>query len=108
MRQALILCKGEEAGVLSQKDDGSFHFRYLDDWFENPLKPSVSLTLPKSKQEYFNKNLFACFYNILPEGDNRSTIAYYERLDDHDDFGLLMTIARFDSIGAITVRKIEP
>ena len=30
MRQAIILFKEEEAGLLTQNDDGSFTFRYHD------------------------------------------------------------------------------
>ncbi|WP_431196195.1 HipA N-terminal domain-containing protein, partial [Maribacter dokdonensis] len=52
MRQALILYKKEEAGRLTQLNDGSFKFRYLDVWFQSNDKPAISLTLPKNKQEY--------------------------------------------------------
>jgi HipA-like protein len=32
MRKAKVLFKNEEAGILTQHDDGSFSFRYHDDW----------------------------------------------------------------------------
>jgi serine/threonine-protein kinase HipA len=33
MRSATVLYKDAAAGLLSQLDDGSFVFRYDDDWF---------------------------------------------------------------------------
>jgi serine/threonine-protein kinase HipA len=67
MRKAAILYKEEEAGVLSQYDDGTFAFRYHDAWMSNDSKPGISLTFPKNKQEYTSKYLFSFFYIMLPE-----------------------------------------
>ena len=35
MRKANVLFKDEKAGILTQQDDGSFSFYYLDDWITN-------------------------------------------------------------------------
>ncbi|WP_313361141.1 HipA N-terminal domain-containing protein, partial [Empedobacter sp.] len=48
MRIAQILYKGERAGVLTQLDNGRFHFIYNEDWLNDDSKPSISLTLPKN------------------------------------------------------------
>ena len=47
MREATVLFKGEKAGILTQHDDASFTFAYLDDWVLNIEKPSISLILQK-------------------------------------------------------------
>jgi HipA-like protein len=47
MRKAFVLYKKEPAGELFQQDDGNFVFKYLDNWFKNERRPSISLTLPK-------------------------------------------------------------
>ncbi|MEI6574994.1 MAG: HipA N-terminal domain-containing protein [Bacteroidota bacterium] len=107
MRQAKILYKDEEAGLLTQKDDGSFTFRYHTSWFENSHKPGISLTLPKNEQEYHSKFLFPFFYNMLPEGSNKQVVCKYNRIDQNDYFGLLMTTVKYDNIGAVRVVKIE-
>lgn len=107
MRQAKILYKDELAGVLTQHDDGSFSFRYDSLWMNDLQKPSISLTLPKSEQEYHSKFLFPFFYNMLPEGSNRQAICNHHRIDLDDYFGQLMTIARHDTIGAVRVVKFE-
>lgn len=107
MRKAAILYKESEAGILVQNDDGSFIFRYHDRWMEDGTKPSISLTFPKIQQEYQSEHLFPFFYNMLPEGANRQIICAANRIDKDDYFGLLVTTARYDTVGAITVKKIE-
>lgn len=107
MRKAKILFKGEEAGILTQHDDGSFTYRYHDQWLVDPGRPSISLTLPKTEQEYHSKHLFPFFYNMLPEGTNKQVVCRHMRIDKNDYFGLLLTTARYDTIGAVTVEKIE-
>ncbi len=107
MRIAKVLYKDEEAGLLTQNDDGSFIFRYHNTWVENTNKPSISLTFPKTADEYHSKYLFAFFYNMLPEGSNKDIVCISHRIDHDDDFGLLMTSAKDDSIGAVRIIKIE-
>jgi serine/threonine-protein kinase HipA len=107
MRQANILYKDEEAGVLTQNDDGSFVFRYHNAWLADSKKPGISLNLPKIEQEYSSKFLFPFFYNMLPEGSNKQIVCKHNRIDENDYFGLLLTTAKYDSIGAVRVIKIE-
>lgn len=105
MRRARIFYKDEDAGMLTQHDDGSFTFKYHDDWIDNPNKPAISLTLPKSEVEFQSNHLFPFFYNMLPEGANKQVACKLNRIDPKDDFGLLMTAAKYDTIGAVTVQK---
>ena len=107
MRQATILYKDEDAGILTQHDDGSFTFRYHDNWIADSEKSGISLTLPKIEQEYHSKFLFPFFYNMLPEGSNKQVVCKHNRIDKNDYFGLLITTAKNDSIGAVRVIKIE-
>ena len=107
MRKARVLFKNEDAGILTQHDDGSFSFRYHDDWVANNSKQSISLTLPKTEKESHSKYLFPFFYSILPEGSNKQVVCKLNRIDPEDNFGLLMTTAKNDSIGAVRIIKIE-
>ncbi len=107
MRKARILYKDEDAGILVQHEDGTFTFRYNDVWMSDSNKPGVSLTLPKTQQEYYSEYLFSFFYNMLPEGSNKQVVCKLMRIDPKDYFGLLMTTAKTDIIGAIRVIKIE-
>jgi serine/threonine-protein kinase HipA len=107
MRRAKILYKNQEAGILIQQNDGSFTFKYDNLWMSDDSKPSISLTLPKSQQEYHSDFLFPFFYNMLPEGVNKQIVCNLNKLDLSDYFGILLTTAKSDNIGAINVIKIE-
>ena len=107
MRNAKVLFKDEEAGILTQHDDGSFSFRYHDTWVKDMNKQSISLTLPKSGQVFHSKFLFPFFYHMLPEGSNKAVVCKLNRIDQEDHFGLLMTTAKNDSVGAVRIIKTE-
>lgn len=107
MRQAKVLYKNEEAGLLSQLDTGAFVFRYHDAWFNASDKPAISLTFPKNKQEYKAAYLFPFFYNMLPEGTNKQIACHALRIDKSDHFGLLLNLAAHDTIGAVRILKVN-
>lgn len=107
MRKAKVIYKDEEAGILTQEDDGSFKFRYHPIWLSNREKPSVSLTLPKQEEAFTSEYLFPFFFNMLPEGSNKKTVCFQARIDESDNFGLLLTTAKHDTIGAVRIEKME-
>ena len=107
MRAARIFFRGQEAGVLTQQDDGTFTFQYHSSWVDDSSRPAISLTLPKTGKAYHSRYLFPFFYNMLPEGSNKQVVCRLNRLDKTDYFGLLLTIAQMDTIGAVTVSKID-
>ncbi len=106
MRQAEIYFKGEKAGLLTQLDNGYFIYEYNDLWLSDDSKPSISLTLPKNKKKYKSDYLFPFFYNMLPEGTNKQVVCKHMHIDNDDFFSLLLITARYDTIGAVTVKKI--
>jgi serine/threonine-protein kinase HipA len=107
MRTAKIYTNKILAGRLTESKDGSFTFRYDDDYFYNPEHSSISLTLPKTKQEYHSGVFFPFFFNMLSEGVNRQVQSRIFKIDEEDSFGLLMATAKSDIIGAVTIEKID-
>ena len=107
MRKASILFKGEEAGLLTQHDDGTFTFQYNRSWVEDSGKPPISLGLPKREAPFDSDFLLPFFYNMLPEGSKKRAICRLNRIDNDDYFGLLMLVAKNDAIGAVRVIKID-
>ena len=107
MRQARVYFKGEGAGLLTQHDNGSFTYRYNDLWMVESSKPSISLTLSKTKQEYLADDLFPFFYNMLPEGKNKQVVCKRMRIDGNDHFGLLLATACHDTVGAVTIERVQ-
>ncbi|HLW30716.1 MAG TPA: HipA N-terminal domain-containing protein [Aequorivita sp.] len=106
-RAVSVYIKGRYAGVLEEIDRDHYSFRYDDAYYNDPNAPSVSLTMPKDKQEYLSPFLFPVFFNMTSEGDNRMIQSRALRIDENDDFGILAATAHTDTIGAITVIPIE-
>jgi serine/threonine-protein kinase HipA len=107
MRSAEVYYNGELAGVLTEETRNKYRFRYDDEWFVNDNKPPVSLTMPKSSQEYESEYLFPFFVNMLSEGFNKKLQNKLLRIDENDSFGLLLATAQYDTIGAITIKAVE-
>ena len=106
MRSGQVFYKNELAGNLVQLDDGSFIFRYEEQWLNDSSKPSISLTMPKNKLEFQSSTLFPFFFNLIPEGVNKQLICRKKRIDRDDYFGLLLEVADGDTIGAVKVIKM--
>ena len=107
MRRLAIYRNKEFAGTLTEENREEYVFRYDDHYYSDSSKPSVSLTLSKSKQEYHSPVLFPFFFNMLSEGVNRQLQTRLLKIDEKDHFGLLAATAQYDTIGAITVKPIE-
>jgi HipA-like protein len=106
MRSVEVYRNNTLAGILTEEDDRQYIFRYDDQYFIDPSTQPISLTLPKTSQEYKTAHLFPFFYNMLSEGVNRKLQSRVLKIDEEDDFGLLAATARYDTIGAVTVKPI--
>lgn len=107
MRKLAIYRNKELAGTLTEESREMFVFRYDEVYFADTTKAAISLTLPKSKQEYRSPVLFPFFFNMLSEGVNRQLQSRLLKIDEQDHFGLLSATAQYDTIGAVTVKPIE-
>jgi HipA-like protein len=107
MRAAQVFYNRIPAGILTEEDRQSYRFTYDDAYYKDSTLPAVSLTLPKTKQEYHSGFLFPFFYNMLAEGVNRKLQSRQLKIDEDDAFGLLLATARYDTVGAITVKPVE-
>ncbi len=106
MRKAAVYRDGEFAGTLAEESRSSYVFRYEDGWFRDAAKPAVSLTLPKTQQEYRAAFLFPFFSNLLSEGANRKLQSLSLKIDEDDGFGLLLATAQDDTAGAVTFKPL--
>jgi len=103
MRQAKVYCNKILAGTLIEKSKNQIIFRYDEAYFSDATKRSVSLTLPKKKKEYKSTFLFPFFSNMIAEGENKKTQSRILNIEEDDQFGLLLSTARYDTIGNITI-----
>ncbi len=125
MRRAIVYCHDIEAGLLEEATPGrGYTFTYDKQYMMNRTHDPVSLTMPFREEPYQSDYLFPVFTNMLPEGANRKIVCRSWRLDEKDFanrkivcrswrldekdfFGLLLKIATYDTIGAITVKEVE-
>jgi serine/threonine-protein kinase HipA len=108
MRKAAVYHNRKLAGFLVEESRKEYVFRYEDAYYADSTQPPVSLTLPKTQQEYRSEYLFPFFFNMLSEGANRKLQHTHLRIDERDDFGLLLATAQVETIGAITVKPVTP
>jgi HipA-like protein len=107
MRKLVVYRNKEYAGTLTEESQKQFVFTYDTAYYADTTKPTISLTLPKSQQEYRSPVLFPFFFDMLSEGVNRQLQSRLLKIDEDDYFGLLSATAQHDTIGAITVKPIE-
>lgn len=107
LRTAEVFRNGILAGTLIEETHQQYVFRYNEPYFHDPNMPAISLTLPKNQQEYSSEILFPFFFNMLSEGVNRKLQCTQMRIDEEDNFGLLMATAQYDTIGAVTIKPIS-
>lgn len=107
MRKAEVYCHDILAGTLTEEVPGkNYTFIYNKVYLSDPSHEPISLTMPLTTTPYKSEYLFPFFTNMLPEGANRKIVCRSWRLDEKDFFGLLLKIATFDTIGAVTVKDI--
>jgi HipA-like protein len=106
MRKAEVYNNGILAGVLTEEDRNQYVFRYDDAYYADANRKAISLTLPKSQQEYHSEYLFPFFSNMVAEGINLSIQGRYLKIDERDILRLLGATAGSDTIGTVTVKII--
>ena len=107
MRKAEVYRSGILAGVLTEESRNGYLFRYDDAYFNDNNKSAISLTLPKTQQEYRSDHMFPFFSNMVAEGANLAIQSRYLKIDERDVLSLLGATASTDTIGAVTVKLIE-
>lgn len=102
MKKAKILIYNQPAGILSQQDDGSFVFRYNDDYIDTP----IALTIPVRDEPYLFKTFPPFFDGLLPEGPQLEGLLKQRKIDKNDYFSQLIAVGG-DLVGAVTVETFD-
>ncbi len=103
-RTAYVYVRDAFAGTLKETDAG-YSFVYDETYLTLPSSTHVSLTLPKRKEEYTSKTLFAFFDGLIPEGWLLNVVTHNWKLDPRDRFGILLVACR-DCIGNVSIREV--
>lgn len=103
MRTAEVLFKGQRAGLLSETAAGGSRFVYDSDWTQD-----IGCGLPVSAGEHgWPLGLHPFFQHLGAEGWLRERQARAGRIEDQDDFGLLLRYGG-DCIGAVSILATDP
>lgn len=107
MRKGRVKYNSFIAGEILESSERKYIFKYDESYLENTLLPPISVHFPKSEKQFNSNILFPFFFNMLSEGVNRKLQCRMLKIDETDDFGLLLKTAAHETIGAITVEEIN-
>lgn len=104
IRKAKVFYKNDFAGYLSETSEG-YVFQYDLEFLKKNI--TISISLPPREEPYKSKELFPFFKGLLPEGWYLNIVSATQKVDSKDSFGVLISTASSDTIGAVTVRREE-
>lgn len=104
LRKGQVFFDKDLAGYISETKDG-YIFEYNKEFLKNKIP--ISISLPLREKPYESKELFPFFKGLLPEGWYLDIVTATQKVDREDSFGILLCTASGDTIGAVTVRKLE-
>ena len=103
VRSACVYYNNILAGYLLQ-NGRRFAFLY-DPQYVASCNPSIALDMPKKKRFFSSPYLFPYFQGLLPEGANKSFFCERLGIPRSDKFMMLLKLANYETIGAVTVRE---
>ncbi|MEA3222654.1 MAG: HipA N-terminal domain-containing protein [Thermodesulfobacteriota bacterium] len=104
LRKANVFYKNELAGYITETKEG-YTFQYDHEFLKKNIP--ISISLPPRDEPYHSKELFPFFKGLLPEGWYLDIVSATQKVDNKDSFGLLLASTSGDTIGAVTVIKVE-
>ena len=102
-RKGYVYFHNQFCGEIHEYMSG-YTFRYETNWIEGG-KPKISASLPVEIGYKYSEKLFPFFSGLLSEGNLRTIQAAQGKIDEEDDFGLLLLTCKNDTAGAVTVKE---
>ena len=106
MRLKVIYKNRFDAGELWRNKDG-YYFKYYPEFIANQETLPISINFPKVETTFHSKRLFAFFYSILTEGEQKNEQVKALGIDPSDTFTRLALTKEIGDIGGITLKIIE-
>jgi serine/threonine-protein kinase HipA len=105
MRKAEVYYQNELAGLLTETDDGHYIYQYNDNYIKKYPSQFLSFTIPVRTKPYEDKQLFAFFEGLIPEGWLLDIASKSWKINPNDRMGLLMACCQ-NCIGAVSIKPI--
>ena len=105
MRKANVFYQNYFAGVITETDDGEYHFQYNKVYVEEHPTKFINFTMPVRKELYSDTRLFPFFEGLIPEGWLLEIASKNWKIDRNDRMGLLLACCQ-NCIGAVSVIPI--
>lgn len=105
MRQAIIKYNHIVAGVLSELDNGEYHFEYDTAYVKNHPDKFITFNMPVTNRSYRSNRLFPFFDGLIPEGWLLNIASKSWRINKNDRMGLLLACCQ-NAIGAVSIHDI--
>lgn len=106
MTKLKVFQKNIFCGVLEKTPEG-YLFTYDAEYYINPKRPPVALTIPKTSLAHESAILFPFFFGLLAEGSLKAMQCILLRIDENDHFERLRKTATIDTIGSVRVELFE-
>ena len=107
MRQANILYKDIQAGLLTETDEGIYQFQYTPEYVKSYPGQFITFTMPVTEKIYTDKRLFPFFEGLIPEGWLLDIASKNWKINANDRMGLLLACCQ-NCIGAVSVIPLNP
>ena len=102
MREANIFYKENLAGILTETNEGTYVFKYNNDYINRFPNSFITFTMPVREKSYTDKRLFPFFEGLIPEGWLLEIASKSWKVNPNDRMGLLLACCQ-NCIGAVSV-----
>jgi serine/threonine-protein kinase HipA len=106
MRQGIVKYNGITAGLLTEEDEGTYVFRYDEDYVEKYPNQFLTFQMPVTSMPYRSNRLFPFFDGLIPEGWLLDIASESWKINKNDRMGLLLACCQ-NAIGAVSVHPIK-
>lgn len=106
MRQGIVKYNNIRAGVLTEDEQGLYHFVYDEAYVADHPNQFITFRMPVTTRPYQSNSLFPFFDGLIPEGWLLNIAAESWRINKNDRMGLLLACCQ-NTIGAVSVHPLK-
>ena len=105
MRQGIVKYNNIKAGIITEDDNGEYHFVYDKQYVTKYPNQFITFNMPVTSTPYTSKILFPFFDGLIPEGWLLNIAAESWKINKNDRMGLLLACCK-NAIGSVSIHPI--